>query len=82
LNALAVNIPRAGMDTGRGNNSSWVDEAPAWNELRWRMMAATVFLVLLARYFLGDSVLQSDWQATNKTRSWAALAHVASYHSS
>jgi hypothetical protein len=45
------------------------------------MMAATVFLVLLARYFLGDSVLQSDWQATNKTRSWAALAtHVASYH--
>jgi hypothetical protein len=27
-------------------------------------------------------VLQSDWQATNTTRSWAALAHVASYHSS
>jgi hypothetical protein len=46
------------------------------------MIAATVFLVLLARHFLGDWVLQSDWQATNKTRSWAALAHVASYHSS
>ena len=46
------------------------------------MMAATVFLVLLARHFLGDWVLQSDWQATNKTRSWVALAHVASYHSS
>jgi hypothetical protein len=26
-------------------------------------------------------VTQSDWQATNKTRSWAALAaHVARYH--
>jgi hypothetical protein len=30
------------------------------------MMAATVFLVLLARYFLGDWVLQSDWQATTR----------------
>ena len=39
-------------------------------------MAATVFLVLLARYFLGDWVLQSDWQLTDKTRSWAALAHI------
>jgi hypothetical protein len=46
------------------------------------MMAATVFLVLLAGHFLDEWVLQSDWQATNKTRSWAALAHVASYHSS
>ena len=44
-------------------------------------MAAIVFLVLLAGHLLGDWVVQSDWQATNKTRTWAALtAHVASYH--
>jgi hypothetical protein len=42
---------------------------------------AAVFLVLLAGHLLGDWVVQSDWQASNKTRSWAALtAHVASYH--
>lgn len=44
-------------------------------------MAAIVFLVLFAGHLLGDWVAQTDWQATNKTRSWAALAgHVASYH--
>jgi len=44
-------------------------------------MAAIVFLVLLAGHLLGDWVAQTDWQATNKPRSWAALAaHVASYH--
>jgi Protein of unknown function (DUF3307) len=44
-------------------------------------MAAIVFLVLLAGHLLGDWLAQTDWQATNKTRSWAALAtHVASYH--
>jgi hypothetical protein len=44
-------------------------------------MTATVFLVLLAGHLLGDWVAQTDWQATNKTRSLAALtAHVASYH--
>jgi Protein of unknown function (DUF3307) len=42
---------------------------------------AAVFLVLFAGHLLGDWVVQNDWQATNKTRSWAALtAHVASYH--
>jgi hypothetical protein len=45
------------------------------------MMAAIVFLGLLGGHLLGDWVAQTDWQATNKTRSWAALvAHVASYH--
>lgn len=45
------------------------------------MMTTTVFLVLLTGHLLGDWVAQSDWQATNKTRSWAALAaHVAGYH--
>jgi Protein of unknown function (DUF3307) len=44
-------------------------------------MTATVFLVLLAGHLLGDWVAQTDWQATTKTRSWAALtAHLASYH--
>ena len=44
-------------------------------------MAAIVFLVLLAGHLLGDWLAQTDWQATNKTRSWAALAaHVTSYH--
>ena len=44
-------------------------------------MTATVFLVLLAGHLLGDWVAQTDWQATTKTRSWAALAaHVATYH--
>jgi hypothetical protein len=45
------------------------------------MMASTVFLLLLTGHLLGDWVAQSDWQATNKTRSRAALgAHVAGYH--
>jgi hypothetical protein len=45
------------------------------------VMAAIVFLVLLGGHLLGDWIVQTDWQATNKTRSWAALAaHVASYH--
>jgi uncharacterized protein DUF3307 len=44
-------------------------------------MTETVFLVLLAGHLLGDWVTQSDWQAANKTRSWAALAaHVSRYH--
>src|SRR5215218_6606784 len=44
-------------------------------------MLAIVFLVLLAGHLLGDWVAQTDWQATNKAHSWAALtAHVGSYH--
>jgi hypothetical protein len=44
-------------------------------------MTATVFLALLAGHLLGDWVTQTDWQATTKTRSWAALAaHLTSYH--
>jgi hypothetical protein len=46
------------------------------------MMTTTiVFLVLLCSHLVGDWVTQSDWQAANKTRSWAALAaHVGRYH--
>jgi Protein of unknown function (DUF3307) len=45
------------------------------------MTTTTVFLVLLSSHLVGDWVAQSDWQATNKTRSWAALgAHVGRYH--
>jgi Protein of unknown function (DUF3307) len=44
-------------------------------------VTAVVFLILLVGHLLGDWVLQSDWQATNKPKRWAALtAHVASYH--
>jgi Protein of unknown function (DUF3307) len=44
-------------------------------------MTTSVFLLLLAAHLVGDWVAQTDWQATNKTCSWAALAaHVASYH--
>jgi hypothetical protein len=44
-------------------------------------MMTTVFLILLTSHLLGDWVAKSDWQAINKTRSWAALAgHVAGYH--
>jgi Protein of unknown function (DUF3307) len=44
-------------------------------------MSAIVFLVLFTGHLLGDWVAQSDWAATNKTHSWAALsAHVATYH--
>jgi Protein of unknown function (DUF3307) len=44
-------------------------------------MTSTVFLLLLTGHLLGDLVAQGDWQATNKTRCWAALAaHVAGYH--
>jgi hypothetical protein len=44
-------------------------------------VTATVFLVLLAGHLLGDWVVQTDEQATNKTRSWSALGrHVARYH--
>jgi hypothetical protein len=44
-------------------------------------MTATVFLMVFAGHLLGDWVAQTDWQATMKTRSWAALpAHVATYH--
>jgi hypothetical protein len=44
-------------------------------------VTATVFLALLASHLLGDWVVQTDEQATTKTRSWGALAgHVARYH--
>jgi Protein of unknown function (DUF3307) len=45
------------------------------------MMTSTVFLLLLTGHLLGDWIAQSDWQATNKTSCWTALAaHVAGYH--
>jgi hypothetical protein len=44
-------------------------------------MSPTLFPALLAGHLLGDWVAQNDWEASNKTRSWPALAaHVASYH--
>ena len=40
-----------------------------------------VFLLVLAGHLIGDFVLQTDWQASNKETSWrAATAHVLTYH--
>jgi hypothetical protein len=40
-----------------------------------------VFLLVLAGHLLGDFVAQTDWQASNKERSWPAdLSHVVIYH--
>lgn len=41
----------------------------------------TVFETLLVGHVLGDWLLQTEWQAVNKARSWRALlSHVAVYH--
>jgi hypothetical protein len=54
---------------------------PRTSLVRGAAVTAVVFLILLVGHLLGDWVLQSDWQATNKPQRWAALtAHVASYH--
>ena len=40
-----------------------------------------LFLLVLAGHLLGDFVMQTDWQASNKESSWRAdLAHVLTYH--
>lgn len=37
--------------------------------------------LVLAGHFLGDWVVQSDWQAQNKMRSWRAMGqHMIGYH--
>lgn len=37
--------------------------------------------LLLAAHFIGDWIVQTDWQAANKTTSWRAMsAHVRGYH--
>lgn len=44
------------------------------------MPALWVFLGLLGAHWVGDFVLQTHWQATNKSKRWDALAaHVATY---
>jgi hypothetical protein len=81
LNASTINNPQREPGHEQEAVHHEVDTAPAPNGLRWPMMAAIVFLGLLSGHLLGDWVAQTDWQATNKTRSRAALAaHVASYH--
>jgi Protein of unknown function (DUF3307) len=37
--------------------------------------------LVLAGHFLGDWIVQTDWQAANKGRNWRAMAeHVLGYH--
>lgn len=44
------------------------------------MELALLLLGLLAIHFIGDFVLQTHWQASNKSTNWKALSlHVASY---
>ena len=41
----------------------------------------TIFETLLVAHVVGDWLLQTEWQAVNKTRSWRALSsHVLVYH--
>ena len=43
-------------------------------------MTFPVILVLLLAHFVGDFLLQTDWQATHKSRNWRALgAHGLTY---
>jgi hypothetical protein len=40
-----------------------------------------IFAALIAGHMLGDWIVQTDWQAANKTTSWRAnQMHVATYH--
>lgn len=40
----------------------------------------TTLLILLSVHFVADFVLQTDWQAKNKSKNWEALTrHVAVY---
>lgn len=41
----------------------------------------TLFETMLMAHLLGDWLLQTEWQALNKTHNWRALlSHVAVYH--
>jgi hypothetical protein len=43
-------------------------------------MTALLLLVLLSVHFVGDFVLQTNWQAQNKSKNWEALGrHVLVY---
>lgn len=41
----------------------------------------SVLALVIAAHLIGDWLVQTDWQAANKTRSWGAMAqHMAGYH--
>ena len=41
----------------------------------------SLFDSLLVAHLVGDWLLQTEWQALNKTKNWRAMwAHVAVYH--
>lgn len=45
------------------------------------MTDSALLPLVLAGHFIGDWIVQTDWQAANKTHSWAAMAaHMLSYH--
>lgn len=42
---------------------------------------SSVLPLVLAAHFVGDWLIQTDWQAANKIRSWRAMAdHMLGYH--
>jgi hypothetical protein len=44
-------------------------------------MTTDLLPMVLAGHLLGDWVVQTDWQAANKARSWSAMAqHMVGYH--
>lgn len=54
----------------------WLSSLPEWT------LDAVIFLLplVLAGHFIGDWIVQTDWQAANKAKLWRAdLEHVATY---
>jgi Protein of unknown function (DUF3307) len=39
------------------------------------MVSVYSLIILMAMHWCGDFVMQTNWQATNKSRSWKALLH-------
>jgi hypothetical protein len=71
----ATDLPSAdGAVLALNNGSRAVNASTVNNPQREPGVRAIVFLILLAGHPLGDWVAQTDWQTTNKPRSWAALA--------
>ena len=45
------------------------------------MLPVVLFPLVIAGHLIGDWVVQTDWQAANKTTSWKAMAqHMVGYH--
>src|ERR1700743_3692883 len=46
------------------------------------MISIYIVIVILVIHWIGDFILQTDWQAKNKSKSWSALlSHTLTYSS-